>query len=131
MALLASGLAWISYGFTISTNPRYSTTRGITVLLDLMPLWAWGLVWIICGALCLIFAPRPAGRDLPGFVGAFVPAALWAVAYGLGGFAGNGYSTWTAVAPWLSHAFLILIVARVTRAEVVTPVVRRHDDGSN
>lgn len=126
MALFASGIAWISYGLSIATDARYGVVRGISVLLDVLPIQAWGYGWMACGILCLIGSVRPAGKDLVAFVAAAVPAMLWAVAYGLGAFVGNDASTWTGVAPWLAHAFLILVIARVTRPETLIPVVK-HD----
>lgn len=117
LALFSTGIAWISYGITVSTSPRYGTVRGITVLLDLMPIKAWGALWMVCGVLCLTFCLRPNGRDLLGFLGAVIPATLWAVAYALGGFTGTGYNVWASVAPWLAHTVLIMIIARVTRKE--------------
>lgn len=124
LALLVSGIAWISYGGSIAVQPRYGTTRGIAVLLDLLPMTAWGWVWITCGLVCLAYCLAPDGRDLLGLAAAMSPALLWSLAYALGGIAGPTPTAWGSIAPWGSHAVLILIVARVTRPRKIVPVVR-------
>ncbi|MEV7422886.1 hypothetical protein [Streptomyces sp. NPDC091212] len=115
VALLISGVSWISYGASIAVQPRYGTVRGIAVLLDLLPMHVWGWGWIGCGLLCLVCCWVPASRDVPGMVAAVVPPLLWSVAYALGGALGASPTAWGAVAPWGSHAALIAILAWVTR----------------
>ncbi|MFE2941050.1 hypothetical protein ACFXKG_18595 [Streptomyces sp. NPDC059255] len=124
LALLISGVSWISYGASIAVQPRYGTTRGIAVLLDLMPMHAWGWGWIACGLLCLVCCCLPAGRDTVGVLAAMAPPLLWSVAYAMGGALGASPTAWGAVAPWGSHAVLIAIIARVTRPKVLIPVVK-------
>ncbi|MFJ2178878.1 hypothetical protein ACIOHE_39045 [Streptomyces sp. NPDC087851] len=124
LALASTGISWISYGASLTAQPRYGTVRGITVLLDIMPMTAWGWGWIGCGLLCLAYCCSPAGRDLPGLAGAIAPPLLWSLAYALGWVSGASSTAWGAVAPWASHALLILIIARVTRRKLIVPVVR-------
>ncbi|MYV56495.1 hypothetical protein [Streptomyces sp. SID3212] len=114
-SLLISGVAWISYGASIAVQPRYGTTRGIAVLLDIMPMAAWGWGWIGAGLVCLGYCLAPAGRDLPGIGAAMAPPLLWAVAYALGWMTGTSSTAWGAIAPWASHAALILVIAEITR----------------
>ncbi|WNI16604.1 hypothetical protein [Actinacidiphila sp. ITFR-21] len=121
-ALLISGVAYITYGASIAVQPRYGTVRGIAVLLSLAPMPVWGWGWIACGVLCLAYSVASAGPDWIGLCAAVVPPLLWAVAYAMGGALGASPTAWGAVAPWASHAALILIIARVTRP---IPVVTR------
>ncbi|RLL67001.1 hypothetical protein [Streptomyces sp. Z26] len=114
LAILTSGVAWISYGVHVAVQPRYGTTRGIAVMLDLMPMWGWGVGWIAAGAACLGYAWAPTGRDVPGLLASVCPPLLWAVAYAMGGALGTDAKAWGAVAPWASHAVLVLIVAATT-----------------
>ncbi|MGW6739736.1 hypothetical protein ACWGDX_03135 [Streptomyces sp. NPDC055025] len=123
LALLISGIAWVSYGASLTVQPRYGTVRGISVLLDLMPMQAWGWGWIGCGLVCLAYSVVPAGRDGVGLAAAMAPALLWSVAYAMGGALGASPTAWGAVAPWGSHAILIAIIARVTRPRRLIPVV--------
>lgn len=122
LALVISGLAWISYGASIALQPRYGTTRGIAVLLDLMPMAAWGWCWIGAGLLCAGYCLTPAGKDLLGIGAAMAPPLLWAVAYALGWLTGTSATAWGSIAPWASHALLILIVAVLTRPRMVVVV---------
>ncbi|WP_019059932.1 hypothetical protein [Streptomyces prunicolor] len=122
-ALLASGLSWISYGASITLQPRYGTVRGISVLLDLMPMTAWGWLWITAGAVSAAYALVRPGHDLLGVGAAMAPPLLWAVAYALGALTGAPPAAWGAVAPWASHALLIQIVAYLTRPRLVVPRV--------
>ncbi|MFJ5101382.1 hypothetical protein [Streptomyces sp. NPDC088554] len=115
LALAISGAAWISYGASLVVQPRYGTTLGVAVLLDLMPVHAWGWGWIGCGVLCLVYCWAVPGRDLLGLAAAMTPALLWSVAYAMGGALGASPTAWGVVAPWGSHALLIAIIARVTR----------------
>ncbi|MGY0023765.1 hypothetical protein ACVHNB_32950 [Streptomyces sp. YJ-C3] len=121
LALATSGVAWISYGASIAVQPRYGTVRGISVLLDLMCMAAWGWLWIGAGLLSIVFSVARAGRDLPGLAAAMGPPLLWALAYALGGLSGTSQTAWGAVAPWASHAFLIAIVAYLTRPRLIVP----------
>lgn len=121
LALASTGLAWISYGASITVQPRYGTVRGISVLLDLMCMAAWGWLWIGAGVLALGFSVARAGRDLVGVFAAMGPPLLWALAYALGGAVGTSPTAWGSVAPWASHALLIAIVAYVTRPRLIVP----------
>lgn len=121
LALLTSGIAWISYGASITVQPRYGTVRGISVLLDLMCMAAWGWLWIGAGIIAFVFSAIPAGRDLPGVFAAMAPPMLWALAYALGGASGTSSTAWGSVAPWASHALLIAIVAYLTRPRLIVP----------
>ncbi|MEV8600432.1 hypothetical protein AB0465_11200 [Streptomyces griseoviridis] len=122
LALASSGIAWISYGSSIATQPRYGTVRGITVLLDLMPMTAWGWGWITFGVVAITYSVAPAGRDLPGVFVAMGPPLLWALAYALGTLAGAPRA-WGSVAPWASHALAIAIIGYLTRPRVILPKV--------
>ncbi|MFJ5638637.1 hypothetical protein [Streptomyces sp. NPDC093223] len=129
LALASSGVAWISYGSSIAIQPRYGTVRGISVLLDLMCMAAWGWLWIGAGLLALGFSVARAGRDLVGVSAAMGPPLLWSLAYALGGLSGTSSTAWGSVAPWASHALLVAIVAYLTRPQVIVPrMVARGDE---
>lgn len=115
MALLVSGVAWISYGASIASQPRYGTVRGISVLLDLAPMTAWGWGWVGFGIIAIVYSAVPTGKDLIGLGAAMAPPMLWALAYALGGATGAYSQAWGSVAPWASHAALLLIIAYLTR----------------
>lgn len=122
LALAVSGIAWVSYGAGLAVQPRYGTVRGITVLLQLVPMTVWGIGWVACGLVCLAYCTSAAGPDQPGMIAAVVPPLLWAVAYALGGLVGVSVA-WSGVAPWASHAGLIFIIARLTQPRVPVVVI--------
>jgi len=122
LALASSGIAWISYGASIATQPRYGTVRGISVLLDLMCMAAWGWLWITFGLVAIVFALVRPGRDLPGVFAAMAPPLLWALAYALGTATGAP-KAWGAIAPWATHALAIAVIAYLTRARLIVPKV--------
>lgn len=122
LTLLITGLAWISYGVSIATQPRYGTVRGISVLLDLLPMLVWAWLWVACGIVSIAFCMARPGRDRFGIAGAIVPPLLWAVAYGLGATIGGYPSAWGSVAPWASHAVVLLVVVSGTRPRKVVMV---------
>ncbi|MCX5601639.1 hypothetical protein OOK29_26155 [Streptomyces phaeochromogenes] len=123
LALLTTGVSWISYGASLTIQPRYGTVRGISVLLDLMCMAAWGWLWITAGAISLAYALVRPGRDLLGVAAAMGPPLLWSLAYALGAMAGTSPTAWGAIAPWASHALLIAIVAYLTRPRLIVPRV--------
>ncbi|MFJ6540485.1 hypothetical protein ACIQMP_07555 [Streptomyces sp. NPDC091385] len=113
-------------------QPRYGTVRGISVLLGIMPMTAWGWLWITAGVLAVGFALVRPGRDLLGLGAAMGPPLLWSVAYALGALLGSSSTAWGAIAPWASHVLLILIVAYLTRPRlVVARVVSDGPDGAD
>ncbi|MGW1587334.1 hypothetical protein [Streptomyces sp. NPDC002386] len=122
LTLLITGIAWISYGASIATQPRYGTVRGIGVLLDLQPMYVWAWVWLGSGLASIAFCAARPGRDRFGIAAAIVPPLLWAVAYALGATIGGYAQAWGAVAPWASHAVVILIVVSGTRPRKVVMV---------
>jgi hypothetical protein len=126
LALATSGISWICYGLSITVQPRYGTVRGISILLDLMCMTAWGWLWIIAGAVALVYALVRPGRDLVGVAAAMGPPLLWAAAYALGAASGRSAVAWGSVAPWASHAVLIAVVAHLTRPRLIIPAVVAH-----
>ncbi|MFI1535589.1 hypothetical protein [Streptomyces anandii] len=119
LALFTTGASWISYGISITLQPRYGTVRGISVLLNLMCMTAWGWLWIIAGVLSLAYGLVRPGRDLIGVGAAIGPPLLWSMAFALGALTGTSDTAWGSIAPWASHALLILIVAYLTRPRVI------------
>ncbi|ARF62908.1 hypothetical protein B1H20_17065 [Streptomyces violaceoruber] len=128
LTLLITGVSWVTYGASLTVQPRYGTVRGISVLLGLVPMPVWGWGWIGCGVIALVYAVARPGRDLPGVAASVAPPLLWSLAYALGGAAGASGTAWGAVMPWGSHAILIAIVAYLTRPRLIVPKVVRHGD---
>ncbi|WP_244334557.1 hypothetical protein [Streptomyces seoulensis] len=122
LTLLSSGAAWVGYGAQIATDPRYGTVRGISVLLNLMPVWAWGALWVACGIISAAYCLMPADRDRPGVAAAMAPPLLWSTAYTLGASVGGESRAGGSIVAWASHALIILVVAVVTRPRKVVVI---------
>lgn len=81
--LLCMGLAWINYGAALLLTPTPpAQVNGLTILSSIIPLPAWGWVWLLSGcvgvALCGV---RVVGADQAGFTALVFPAATWATGY--------------------------------------------------
>lgn len=76
--LSLKGVMALVYGYSLLVQPP-ADTRGIRLLLDLMPLHAWAWVWIAAGVTAVVSAWRPAGRDWLGYPAIYLAAAPWAL----------------------------------------------------
>lgn len=76
------GLLWVSTG--LSTLAFYEAPAGYVLLAKFPTPIAWA--WVVTGAIAMIFAFRPQGKDKWGFVALYVPPGMRfiaaAVAYG-------------------------------------------------
>ncbi|MFD0405632.1 hypothetical protein [Kitasatospora sp. NPDC127116] len=76
--LTFKGIMAAIYGYSLLVQPPQDT-RGIRLLLDLMPLHAWGWVWIGAGLLAIGCAWRQPGRDWLGYPAICLVVAPWAL----------------------------------------------------
>lgn len=109
--LIAYGLVWSLYGFGQLAAPQ-PDQRGLTVLLHIwpMPVWAWA--WITAGAIALIAAWLPQGRDWWGFLALVVIVIPWTLAYLVSWWPLNEFPRgWIAAAVWAAIAVPIIVAA--------------------
>ncbi|MEU2339997.1 hypothetical protein ABZ608_41805 [Streptomyces sp. NPDC013172] len=66
------------YGQLVAPLPD---RRGLCLLLKLMPLHAWGCVWITAGLVALTCAWLPPRRDWPGFLAVWAITAAWSMSF--------------------------------------------------
>lgn len=79
-AVLSSlGLVWVCYGYAQISAPQPNQS-GLRLLL-FMPLWAWGMVWIVSGSLAFAAAWMPGRRDWWGYPALAVVVLPWTLAY--------------------------------------------------
>lgn len=104
------GLIWtlIGYGQIITPQPDQ---RGLKVLLSLMPLDAWGWCWIVAGAIALLCAWAPPGRDTAGFVSLVLIVVPWMATYLVAWLLGDYPRGWVAAAIWAALVAPVLVVA--------------------
>ncbi|MET9096257.1 hypothetical protein ABZX72_29680 [Streptomyces cyaneofuscatus] len=114
VGLLIPAVGWITYGVGIAADPRYGVARGVAILTWAMPLSWWAWVWIGCGAIAMVAAVLPAGRDRAGYIAVVAPPGLWAGAYLLAWITGRYPTAWTTSPAWLVPVGLVLLVAYLT-----------------
>jgi hypothetical protein len=110
LAILGAGK--ICYGIGLVTTPPTST-RGLELLTNALPLHCWAWVWIIAGSATFAGAWVRIGQDGVAFFAALIPPAVWGTAYLRA--AVDGYPRGWAVAGWflLSHIGVILWASTV------------------
>lgn len=78
--LLSYGFVWTIIGYGQISTPQ-ADQRGLTVLLSVMPLQAWGWCWVAAGLVAASAAFLPQGRDAPGFVALVLIVLPWMLGY--------------------------------------------------
>lgn len=105
------GTTWALYGYGQIIAPQ-PDQRGLDLLLRAWPLQAWGCLWIAAGAVAIVCAFLPEGRDTPGFVALIAIVLPWMLGYlaswwPLGVFPRG----WIAALIWAAVAAPVIVVA--------------------
>ncbi|MER6778509.1 MULTISPECIES: hypothetical protein [unclassified Streptomyces] len=110
-AILTSyGLVWLLYGYAQLVTPQVDQ-RGLALLLRLMPLDAWAWCWIAAGAVALVCAWAPPGRDAAAFLALVLIVVPWTATYLVAWLAGGYPRGWVAAAVWAVITVPVLVVA--------------------
>lgn len=104
------GIVWVLYGAAQIVTPQ-PDQRGLRLLLDRMPLEAWGWCWIVAGIIALVCAWAPPGLDAAGFVSLVAIVLPWAFSYLATWLLGEFPRGWVAAAIWALIAAPVLVVA--------------------
>lgn len=78
--LLSYGVVWSVIGYGQLISPQVDQ-RGLTMLLNVMPLQAWGWCWITAGLVAAVCAFLPQGFDWPAFLVLPLLAFAWMLSY--------------------------------------------------
>lgn len=108
--LLSYGIVWAIIGYGQITSPA-PDLRGLRLLLQTMPLEAWGWIWVASGIIAIISAWLPQGRDWPGFLALPLMVLPWMVSYLLAWIIGDFPRGWVATVVWGAIAAPVLVVA--------------------
>lgn len=124
----AYGTVWAIIGWGQIAAPQ-PDQRGLTLLLQLMPLQAWGCLWIAAGLVAIVCAFLPQGVDVPGFVALMLIVLPWMLGYlvswwPLGVFPRG----WLAAVVWFAITVPVGVV--VGWRESPRPKRVEHDHGS-
>ncbi|MFF5445503.1 hypothetical protein [Streptomyces sp. NPDC012888] len=104
------GLVWLLYGYGQITTPQ-PDQRGLQTLLALMPLTAWGWVWIAAGVVALVSAWAPPGRDAAAFYVLPLIVVPWMASYLVAWLLGDYPRGWVAAAVWAVITVPVLVTA--------------------
>jgi len=108
--LLSYGIVWAIIGYGQITSPA-PDLRGLRLLLQTMPLDAWGWIWVASGIIAIVSAWLPQGRDWPGFLALPLMVLPWMVSYLLAWIIGDFPRGWVATVVWGAIAAPVLVVA--------------------
>lgn len=108
--LLCYGTVWAIIGYGQITSPA-PDLRGLRLLLQTMPLDAWGWIWVTSGLIAIVSAWLPQGRDWPGFLALPLMVLPWSVSYLLAWIIGDYPRGWVAAVVWGAIAAPVLVVA--------------------
>jgi hypothetical protein len=115
--LAIAGFGKTCYGVSFLAIPP--ADHGLQLLTQFCGLRHWSWLWIICGLVTFGSAFLRVGRDWAGFVAAFIPPTVWALAYTVAVISGD-YSRGGFVALWYltSHCGVILWASTVPEYSV-------------
>lgn len=104
-------MLWALYGFGQLVEPL-PDTRGIRLLLNVMPLDAWAGCWIVCGLVAVAASGLPEGRDWLGFPALLVIVVPWMVSYLVSWWPlGDTTRGWVTALIWAVAAVPVIVVA--------------------
>lgn len=110
LSLFAIVYAIIGYSYLLTpTTPL--VRKALRLALDLLPLRAWGVLWLVAAAIMLLSAGLRTGRDWLGFVVAMLLPAWWAVMYFLAWLHADLPRGWLSSAVYAALAGAVGVVA--------------------
>ena len=124
--LLIIGIGETAWGAGMALDPP--STQGLQVLTHWCSLAHWAWLWIIPGLTAIGAAFLQVGRDWAGFVAAYAPPAVWAVAYAAAAVSGD-YSRGGFVAVWYLTIVGVIMWAASVPEYSVPPAPRRPKKG--
>lgn len=112
LVVLVAGCAYIGIGATyILTEPVASRSSSLALALNLMPMSAWGVVWIAVGTLAIISSRWPPASETWGYSTLSGLSAWWAACYALGVVMGAPSQSASNALLWGLVAFLWWAIA--------------------
>ncbi|MFI6491202.1 hypothetical protein [Streptomyces sp. NPDC050564] len=108
--LLCYGVVWAIIGYGQITAPA-PDLRGLRLLLQTMPLYVWGWLWVASGLIAIVSAWLPPERDWPGFLALPLMVLPWTASYLIAWIIGDFPRGWLASVVWGAIAAPVLVVA--------------------
>lgn len=101
---------WTIIGYGQITAPA-PDLRGLRLLLQTMPLDAWGWLWVASGLIAIASAWLPQGKDWVGFLALPIIVLPWMASYLLAWIIGDFPRGWLAAVVWGAIAAPVLVAA--------------------
>lgn len=108
--LLSYGTVWALIGYAQIASPQ-PDQRGLQPALNVMPLWAWGWAWLICGLVAMVAAWLRQGVDAIGFLALPLIVLPWMTSYLISWMTGEYPRGWVAAAVWGLIALPVIVAA--------------------
>lgn len=109
LAVSTAGLIYITIGILDILAP--TTSPGVWMALRIMPLSAWGIVWILAGSLAVLSARWPTWSDTWGYVALTSLAAGWAAVFLVSAIALREPSVLGGMLAWGLVAFIWWVIS--------------------
>lgn len=107
LVLAVLGTIYVLLGVTFFAPPGPGRDKTVQAAIDVMPLPAWGVVFIIVGLLSLLSSRWPPASETWGYTALSSLSALWGTVYIWGVVIyGNPASTLSGTLVWFGLAFL-------------------------
>lgn len=107
-------LLWLAmldlvYGWSmLNPTPRSLTNPTTEFLVQVLPLWVWGSLWMLVGGVCVVYAFR--FSDALGFAAAMMLKTLWGMLFLIGWIVVDVERGYLSAVIWLSFAGLMALV---------------------
>lgn len=112
LVVLVAGCVYISVGITYTLSaPVPSRESALAPVLAIMPLQAWGAVWVAVGTLAIISSRWPPASETWGYSTLAGLSAGWGAAYLFGVLSGAANQSLTGAMVWGMMAFLWWAIA--------------------
>lgn len=112
--LLFVSVSWIviGYGYISAPLQSHAGKMALQLSINIMPLSAWGFIWVACGLVGLVSAfLRGPGADRFGFIALEAIGMWWSATYLVGWFVGYYSRGWAAAAIYGAICGGIIVVS--------------------
>lgn len=126
--LLMVGLVYIAFGtILITQKPTPDRVASLALALVVMPLWAWGIAWVLAGILGVLSSRWPPASETWGYTAMSAMAWCWCGLYGMG--VALGVAPGSAVSGaliWLMVGFLWTRISKLVNPADVHDIVEER-----
>lgn len=112
LASMGVVFALIGYSYlSISPIERPAVEHALRLALEVLPLWVYGVLWVVAGALSILDGLRHNVRSVVGFTAAVIMPTAQAVIYFAAWLDGDLPRGWVSAVVFAAIAVAVLVVA--------------------